>query len=576
MWTEISPLPGRLPGRCVLAAAAWLGLLTGHASAAEPTAGNRPRPAKQMVVSVSGPASEVGAAVLARGGNAVDAAVATAFALAVTYPAAGNIGGGGFMLVHPGGGREPVAFDFRETAPAAATEDMFVDPKQRTAHRKVGVPGTVRGLALAHRRWGALSWESLVSPAVELALTGVELDEEGARSLNAIVRRADIPEREELRRTFSPPGKDAWQTGDRLVQFALGNTLRAIAKAGPDAFYRGRIAAQLVAEMERGRGLITAADLAAYRPVERQPLHGTYRGYDVYGMPPVSSGGTALIEALNILENFDLRSQGRWSAETLHLMTEAMKRTYRDRARWLGDPAFVSIPGKLLEKPYAAALAQTIDPARATPSAELAGDIRLAAEGEHTTHFSVVDRSGMAVSMTFTLESSYGSQIVVRGAGFLLNDEMNDFNWLPGVTDSSGRIGTAANRIAPGKRMLSSMCPTIIAKDGKPLLVTGSPGGRTIINTVLCVVVNVLDFGMDIRAAVDAPRMHHPWLPDRLRIEPALAKDHAEALRRLEAMGQAIGPVSVQGDAHSIWIDPQTGERIGAADKRISGKAAGE
>jgi gamma-glutamyltranspeptidase/glutathione hydrolase len=253
-----------------------------------------------------------------------------------------------------------------------------------------------------------------------------------------------------------------------------------------------------------------------------------------------------------------------------------MKRTYRDRARWLGDPAFVNVSSTLLDKPYAAGLAKTIDRRRATPSAELAGDIPLAAEGEHTTHFSVVDRGGLAVSLTYTLESSFGSRIVVRQAGFLLNDEMNDFNWLPGVTDTSGRIGTAANRIAPGKRMVSSMCPTIITKHGKLLLVTGSPGGRTIINTVLCVVVNVLDFGMDIRSAVAVPRMHHAWFPDRLRVEPALAKEYPAALRQLQEMGQALGPMAVQGDAHSIWIDPASGELIGAADKRISGYAAGD
>ena len=326
--------------------------------------------------------------------------------------------------------------------------------------------------------------------------------------------------------------------------------------------------------MRRGGGIITGDDLREYRAEEREPLRGNYRGYDIYCVPPSSSGGATLVESLNILENFDLRKEGRWSPLTTHLMAEAAKRAYCDRARYLGDPAFNDIPTKLTEKGYAKGLAGGINPARATPSTELAGGVTLSGDGNHTTHLSVTDGSGAAVSMTFTLENRYGGRVVVKGAGFLLNDEMNDFGWLPGVTDRSGRIGTPPNQIAPGKRMLSSMCPTIVARDGKPLLVTGSPGGHTIINTVLCVVVNVVDFGMAPREAVDSPRIHHQWLPDRLRVEPALLEQNPGLRDGLERLGHRLDSAGLQGNAHSIWIDPRTGEQIGVADRRVSGKAA--
>jgi gamma-glutamyltranspeptidase/glutathione hydrolase len=499
--------------------------------------------------------------------------VATAFALAVTWPEAGNIGGGGYMVVHPGGaGGEPAAFDFRETAPAAATRDMFVKPADRSNHRRVGVPGTVRGLALAHQKFGKRPWKELVLPAVRLAREGFTLDAATAGSLNRVLKQSSSKEYAELRRVFGK--KDGpWNAGDVLVQPDLARTLTRIAEQGADGFYAGETADLIAAEMQRG-GLITKDDLANYQARQRPPVHGTYRGYDVYSSPPSSSGGTCLVEMLNILENFDLRKQGRWSPDTLHVMIEAMRRAYRDRAAYLGDPAFVKIPPRLLDKEYAKELARGIDPKKATPSTDLAGAIQLS-EGGHTTHFSVIDKGRMAVSMTFTLESSYGSRVVVKGAGFLLNDEMNDFNWLPGVTDRSGRIGTEPNVAAPGKRMLSSQTPTIVARDGKPVLVTGSPGSRTIMNTVLCVVVNVLDFDMDIRAAVDAPRLHHQWLPDRVIIESALAKEHAEALKQLRLRGHAIIQSGRQGDAHSIHVDPKTRRVIGAADRRISGGALG-
>jgi gamma-glutamyltranspeptidase/glutathione hydrolase len=529
----------------------------------------------------------VGLEILKKGGNAVDAAVATAFALAVTYPAAGNIGGGGFMLVFPGGeqskGEGPVVIEYRETAPAAANRTMFSKDDGLYGYKVIGVPGTVRGLALAHERFGKLPWRELVLPAIHLAEEGFLIDAQLASSLNGIVGSAgDFPE---LRRVFGKPGpplssgekireegSKVWRAGDRLVQKDLATTLRLIAEHGADAFYKGAIADKIAAEMKAGGGLITKADLAAYQAKVRTPIHGTYRGYDVYAPPPPSSGGTCLVEMLNILENFDLRRQGRWSPETLHLMTETMRRAYFDRARYLADPDFVDIPSQLVTKDYARGLARSIDRDRATRSDDLAKDIPLDREGDSTTHFSIIDKDGMAVANTYTLERSYGSRVVVRGAGFLLNDEMMDFNWRPGVTDRHGTIGTDANLIAPGKRMLSSQTPTIVAKNGKAVLVTGSPGSRTIINTILCMVVNVIDFDMDIRSAVDAPRLHHQWFPDEVRFE-GIGK-YSQAVKSLRRMGHTVSGAR-QGDAHSIRIDPETGRYFGAEDRRINGKAAG-
>lgn len=538
-----------------------------------PSAGHTAMGSRGMVVSVSRPASEVGREVLRQGGNAVDAAVATAFALAVAWPEAGNLGGGGFMLVFPGGTAAPVVIDYRETAPAAATRTMFAGAGKPSPYLLVGVPGTVRGLATAHRRFGKLRWQDLVAPAVRLARDGIAVDEGLAKSLNeALAKAADFPE---FRRVLGKAA-GAWKVGDRFQQPDLARTLRAIAEDGLDAFYRGPIADQIVAEMKAGGGLITRADLAAYQAKERAPIHGRYRGCDIYAPPPPSSGGICLIEMLNILQNFDLRKQERWSPETLHLLAEAMRRAYCDRARHLGDADFVEIPMHLTDPEYAKKLARSIAPRKATRSDDLAGDITLSDEKEDTTHFSVLDGDGMAVSNTYTLEDSFGGKIMVRGAGFLLNDEMGDFNPSPGVTTRQGRIGTLPNQVAPGKRMLSSMCPTIVARDGKVVLVTGSPGGRTIINTVLGVVVNVLDFAMPLREAVDAPRMHHQWLPDRLRTEPALQDRHGAALRQLQQWGHALDPKrEFQGDAHSIAVDAR-GRRIGVADRRLSGWAAGD
>jgi gamma-glutamyltranspeptidase/glutathione hydrolase len=550
---------------CIILAVAALAMIQDGAGAEE-----KPREYRQgVVVSVAAAGSDVGLAILKDGGNAVDAAVTTAFALAVAHPAAGNIGGGGFMVIHPPKG-EPVVIEYRETAPAAATKTMFSKDESLFSLRVVGVPGTVRGLALAHQRFGKLPWKMLVDPAVKLARDGVILDEHHADSLNGVLSVSR--DQSELQRVFARPDGKAWAAGDKLVQPDLAKTLELIADQGPDAFYVGRIADLLVAEMKAGQGLISKEDLAGYKAIERQSIHGTYRGYDVYAPSPPSSGGICLVEMLNILENYPLKDHGRFAPETMHVMIESMRRAYCDRARFLGDPAFTKIPAHLTTKEHARMLARGIDLTRATPSAELAKDIPLAPEGDSTTHFSIIDKDGLAVANTYTLERSYGSHIVVKGAGFLLNNEMMDFNWQPGITTRQGTIGTDPNLIAPGKRMLSSQTPTILAKDGRVFLITGSPGSRTIINTVLNIVVNVVDYDMDVQAAVDAPRLHHPWFPDEVRFEERAA--YPKSMAALRAMGHHIIGTR-QGDAHSIMVNPKTGSYIGAADKRLSGKVSG-
>lgn len=520
---------------------------------------------KGMVVCVSPEAADVGVAILKQGGSAVDASVAVALAMAVTYPAAGNIGGGGFMLIHPAKG-EPAVIEYRETAPASVKVDTFAKTTDWRDHKASGVPGTVRGLDLAHKRFGKLAWKDLVLPAVKLAEEGFVLDAPMVKSLNDAMKGKGG--NDAFRKLF---GKDGgWKLGDRLIQKDLAKSLRLIAEKGSDAFYTGELADLLVAEMKTGNGFITHEDLKNYQAIERKPIHGTYRGHDIYGPPPPSSGGIALVEMLNILELFDLRKMGAGSAEARHVMAEAMKRAFADRARYVGDPDFTKVPAFLTSKEHGKKLAGTIDLKKVTPSEVLAEGIPLAKESDSTTHFSVIDADGLAVSNTYTLEESFGSKVVVRGAGYILNNEMGDFNARPGITTAKGRIGTEPNLVAPGKRMLSSQTPTIVVKDGKVLLITGSPGGRTIINTVLCVVTNVIDFKMDVQTAVNAPRQHHQWFPDELTFEgknPDLAK-------KLETLGHNVR-TQKQGDAHSIWIDPKTGTYHGAADRRINGKAAG-
>lgn len=556
-------------------AAGLLPLLAGAAGSQAASSAEQEAASTGMVVSVSQAASEVGAEILRRGGNAVDAAIATGFALAVTYPAAGNIGGGGFMLVHPGEGKDPVLFDFREMAPAAATRDMFVDKAGRTAHRRVGVPGTVRGFASAFKSFGSLPWKDLLEPAIKLAKDGFALDAWSARSLNELIETSTAPEHAELRRVFSKPDESKWTTGDRLVQPDLASTLFGLSFDLGEDFYRGNAAHQIVEEMRHGGGLITRQDLEAYRTHIREPLEGTFHSHRVICAPPPSSGGTTLIEMLNILAVRDLRSRDRWAPETVHLIIEAMRRAYRDRAAHLGDPSFTQVPVDwLIDRERAKDLAGTIIPTAATSSHALAEEMKISEESEQTTHYSVVDKDGKAVSVTYTLENSYGSRVVVKGAGFLLNDEMNDFNWLPGVTNTAGRIGTEANVVAPYKRMLSSMCPTIVTLYGKPVLVTGSPGGRTIINTVLQVILNRVAFEMDLQAAVDAPRLHHQWFPDQVVIEKGLETAHPDLVAGLKSFGHQVKTVERQGDAHSIAIHPRTGAMTAAADRRISGCVA--
>lgn len=531
-----------------------------------------------MVVSETAAASRVGRDVLRRGGNAVDAAVAVAFALAVTWPEAGNIGGGGFMLVHPSDGSKPVCIDYRETAPAAATETMFALDENRFTHKMVGVPGTVRGLALAHEKYGRLTWKELVEPAIKLAKEGFLVDRPLANSLNGVLQKEDVrthPRYAELIRVYGHPDRRPWKDGDRLTLPDLAGTLQSIADSGPRAFYAGRIADQLVAEMRLGGGLIAKPDLEGYVAKVREPSRGTFRGFQIFGPPPPSSGGIALVEALNVLENFDLRRHDRFSARNLHLIAETMRRVFCDRAKHLGDSDFVKIPDCLTDKEYARRLAGQISLTEATPSESLAPEIRLADESPNTTHFSVIDSTGMAVSNTYTLEASWGARVVVRGTGFLLNNEMGDFNWLRGHTDRQGRIGTQPNLIEPGKRMLSSQSPTIVARDGRVVLITGSPGGRTIINTVICITLNVLEFQMDLPEAVDAPRMHHQWFPDRLDLEATDDPRYGESVQQLRQMGHQVRSKSSQGSAHSILVDPETGVYIGVADRRRNGRAEG-
>lgn len=529
-----------------------------------------------VVVTVSPPASQVGLQILQRGGNAVDAAVATAFALAVTFPPAGNIGGGGFMLVKPSDANRPVVIDYREVAPAGATQSLFETQSSVHDHKAVGVPGTVAGLALAHQRFGRLPWRDLVQPAVDLARDGFVLDRRLADSLNGIL--AASPEFAEFRRVYGrDQGRVDWQAGDRLVLPELAWSLKQIAEHGADGFYRGEVAARLVAEMKLGGGLISEQDLAGYRAVVREPLCARYREYDVY-CPPPPAGGIVLAEMLNVLETFDLRRRGRWSAETLHLMIESMRRGFLDRATHLGDPAFVSIPKRLSSERYAQQIAAEISLSRAADSEQLAAErnIVLWNEGNSTTHFSIVDSDRMAVANTYTLEQSYGARVVVRGAGFLLNNEMGDFGWRAGRTDRKGTIGTKPNLVQPGKRMLSSQTPTIVCRDGQMRLVTGSPGGRTIINTVLQVVLNIVEFEMTPEQAVRAPRLHHQWLPDQVTVERDLAETYPEALKELRRLGHQIAePIASQGDAHTIWLDAETGELVGVADQRRNGAAVG-
>ncbi len=527
-----------------------------------------------LVVSASAYASDVGASILHAGGNAVDAAVATGFALAVSWPAAGNLGGGGFMVIRLADGRA-TTIDYRERAPGRATPTMYLDASGKIDRDRAtfgylapGVPGTVRGLALAHRKYGKLPWRKVVEPAAALARKGFALSPLLAEEFNWLVKTATgkFPATIQV---YGKPGGGEWVGGDVIKLPLLAKTLDAIARGGPDAFYKGWIADRIAADMKAHGGLISKADLAAYQAVERPPVRGTFLGHEIISMGPPSSGGTAIVTMLNLLERFNIANRPRYAPMTMHLMIEAQRRAYLDRAQFLGDSDFVSVPvPELTSKDHAARLAVTIDTTRSSRSLAIASK-RIPAivnEPNETTHFGAVDGKGNAVSNTYTLEGAYGSTLVVAGAGFLLNNEMGDFNKKPGTTTTGGDIGTDANLIAPGKRMLSSMSPTIVTRDGKVVLVAGSPGGRTIINTVHQIVLNATAFKMDVRAAVDAPRIHSQWLPDEVLVERGLFAD--STLARLTAMGHKIVPVGRLGFGHTIAIDPVTGVAYGANDKR--------
>ena len=532
-----------------------------------------------MVVAQEKVAARIGTDVLRRGGNAIDAAVATGFAMAVTYPRAGNIGGGGFMVIHSVDRHEDIAIDYRETAPAATTPTIFLgtdgkpdNAKSRDSALGIGVPGTPAGLALALDKYGSgkFTLAELIQPAIDLARNGVLIADDGADTLPEWHRRlARWPSAAKI---FSRPDGTSLREGDTLVQTNLADTLSAIAAQGPRGFYEGPVAEKLAKAIQDAGGIMTADDLKAYRPVIRAPVRGTYRGYDIVSMPPPSSGGVGLVETLNILEGFPLAEMKQGSAASLHVLIEAMKRAYADRAHYLGDPAFVSAPvATLITKDYAAKQRAGIDLDRATPWVG-AVSTALPREGSNTTHFSVVDSFGNAVSNTYTLNFSYGVGLVAEGTGVLLNNELDDFTAAPGAANAYGLVGFDANLPGPGKRPLSSMSPTIVLKDGKPVLVTGSPGGSRIISTVLQVIVNVLDYHMDVAAAVAAPRLHHQWLPDEVRIERGFAEETLEALR---AKGHRVVEPMGQTSANSIAVTPNG--PLGAPDPRTRGaEAAGE
>jgi len=528
------------------------------------------RAQKGMVASQNTIASRIGADVVSAGGTAVDAAVATAFALAVTHPTAGNIGGGGFIVYRPAVGT-PVTYDFREKAPAKASPTMWMkDGKydnelHHNSHLAVGVPGTVAGLHLAWKEQGKLPWKRLVEPAIALARDGFPVTEALARSLKNAQR--SMQKYPASVAAFTKNGVP-YEAGETLKQPDLARTLDRIATQGPAGFYEGETALLFEKEMLAHGGLITREDLKNYTAVRRAALTGTYRGYEVIAMPPPSSGGVALLEMLNVLEGYDLKAMGFASAAQIHLMTEAMKRAYADRAKFLGDPDFnKDMPiARLMSKPYAADLRKTISMDKAATSSP--STFEWPHESDETTHISVVDASRNAVSMTYTLEQGYGVKIVVPGAGFLLNNEMGDFNDAPEMTTDKGSIGTKPNLAEPGKRMLSSMTPTILAKDGKLFMVSGSPGGRTIINTVLETIVDAVDFGMNAQEAVDAARFHHQWLPDMINYERfGFSPD---TIKELERRGHVLKEGGGQGVAQVIIYDAKDDMLDGGSDRRAS------
>ncbi len=536
---------------------------------------------KGMVVAQEQLAAEAGYRMIELGGNAVDAAVATAFALAVTYPQAGNIGGGGFMLAYIAKEDRVVALDFREMAPAKAGRDMFVRPDGSVDNDKAqwslhasGVPGTVMGLTEANQKYGTLPLATVMAPAIELAEKGFELPWGIATSLEN--KRSRLTQDGDTARYFFKADGSAYRAGELLKQQDLANTLKAVAEKGADGFYKGWVADRIVEKMERSGGLIGHHDLEAYRVVERSAVKGTYRNFEIVSMPPPSSGGVHLIQMLNVLEGFDLARMGHNSADYVHTLAETMKYAYADRSNYLGDPDFVSVPvDKLTDKGYAARIRAAIKPDRATPSANIKPGMKLVKESAQTTHLSTMDAAGNAVAMTYTLNFSYGNGKSVGGAGFLLNNQMDDFSAKPGVPNGYGLLGGEANAIQAGKRPLSSMTPTMVFKDGKPFFITGSPGGSRIITAVLQSVLNATDFNMNVATAVSVPRIHHQWMPDEILVESGISPD---TVKLLQQRGQHVDP-----DKKSDWRTIGAVEAImrmpdgimhGAADPRRQGAAA--
>lgn len=525
--------------------------------------------AKQgMVASVDATATQVGVDILKEGGNAVDAAVAVGYALAVTHPQAGNLGGGGFMLIRSKNGNT-TAIDFREMAPAKATRDMFLDDqgnpdskKSLTSHLASGTPGTVAGFSLALDKYGTMPLNKVVQPAFKLARDGFIVNDALADDLKTYGSEV-LPNHENSKAIFWKEGEPL-KKGDTLVQANLAKSLEMIAENGPDEFYKGTIAEQIAQEQKNG-GLITKEDLAAYKAVERTPISGDYRGYQVYSMPPPSSGGIHIVQILNILENFDMKKYGFGSADAMQIMAEAEKYAYADRSEYLGDPDFVKVPWQALtNKAYAKSIADQIDIKKAKPSSEIRPGKLAPYESNQTTHYSVVDKDGNAVAVTYTLNTTFGTGIVAGESGILLNNQMDDFSAKPGVPNVYGLVGGDANAVGPNKRPLSSMSPTIVVKDGKTWLVTGSPGGSRIITTVLQMVVNSIDYGMNVAEATNAPRFHHQWLPDELRVEKGFSPD---TLKLLEAKGQKVALKEAMGSTQSIMVGPD-GELYGASDPR--------
>ncbi|EAH5888969.1 gamma-glutamyltransferase [Campylobacter jejuni] len=523
-----------------------------------------------LVLSSHELANKIGKEVLDKGGNAIDAAIAVGYALAVVHPAAGNIGGGGFAVIHLANG-ENTTLDFREMAPLKASRDMYLDSKgeiikdaSTIGYLAAGVPGTVKGMSAMLDRYGTMKLKDLMAPAIKLAEKGYLInDRQEQTMLEAKDMFKEFPSSSKY---FLKKDGSTYKSGDLFVQKDLAKTLKLIAKEGPDAFYKGKIADLIAADMAKNKGIITKEDLAQYQAIWRKPVEGTYRGYDIISMSPPSSGGAHII-ILNIMENANIENLGFASSKTLHIMAEAMRQAYADRSEYMGDPDFVKIPlDKLTSKEYAKEIYAKIPKDKALPSSKVKPGLGQIHEGHNTTHYSVLDSKGNAVSITYTINASYGSGATVEGAGFLLNDEMDDFSIKPGVPNLYGLVGGEANAIEPKKRPLSSMSPTIILKDGKVFMVVGSPGGSRIITTVLQVISNVIDHKMDISTAVESPRFHMQWLPDEIRTEPfGIIKD---VQNNLEKMGYKITKEPYMSDVNAIMVDPKTGKIIGSMDTR--------